>query len=324
MEIAVVVLNWNGESLLKTFLPSVIAHSKKAKIYIIDNGSSDDSALFVQKNCPEVHWIGLDKNYGFAGGYNKGLSSINADVYCLLNSDVEVTEGWLNPFKTAFLDSGLDIAQPLILDYKKKTHFEYAGAAGGMLDRLGYPYCRGRVFDALEENIEQYKAATILWASGACIFIRAKTFHALQGFDEDYFMHQEEIDLCWRAYNKGYTAKAIADAQVYHLGGATLPNSPRKVYFNFRNSLFSLVKNIPKGQLFFTVFVRLILDGIAGIRFLFKGEVSHLFMILKAHFSFYATLFKLLEKRKNLPQKRGYYATNSIVWDHFILKKSKN
>lgn len=323
MEIAVVLLNWNGESLLKTFLPSVTKHSNLAKVYIIDNGSTDNSYDYVREEHPKVRWIGLDKNHGFAKGYNLGLSQIQADVYCLLNSDVEVTENWLVPLKKAFSDSSLNIAQPLILDYNKKTHFEYAGAAGGYLDQFGYPYCRGRVFDTIEENKGQYKDETILWASGACLFIRSKTFHALQGFDESYFMHQEEIDLCWRAFNQGYSAKTISDAQVFHLGGATLPNSPRKVYYNFRNSLFSLMKNIPKGQLFYVIFIRLVLDGIAGLRFMSKGELQNLGMILKAHFSFYMHAFELLKKRKQLPQKGGYFTTRSIVWDYFILKKSK-
>lgn len=323
MEIAVVILNWNGESLLKTFLPSVVAHSSTTSIYIIDNGSTDASKSFVQKNYPQIQWVGLDKNYGFACGYNRGLSKIKADVYCLLNSDVEVTENWLAPFENAFLDSSLHIAQPLLLDYNKKTHFEYAGAAGGYLDQLGYPYCRGRIFDVLEQNTDQYATDTILWASGACLFIRAETFHLLDGFDESYFMHQEEIDLCWRAFNHGFTAKATSEAVVYHVGGATLPNSPKKVFYNFRNSLFSLTKNAPKGQLFPLVFLRLLLDGVAGLRFLLKGEIDLLGMILKAHFSFYAHLRQLLRKRKKLPQKKGYFATKSIVWDHFILKKSK-
>ena len=323
MEIAVVILNWNGKSLLETFLPSVVAHSSTASIHIIDNGSTDASKSFVQKNYPQIQWVGLDKNYGFAGGYNKGLSRIKADVYCLLNSDVEVTENWLAPFENAFLDSSLHIAQPLLLDYNKKTHFEYAGAAGGYLDQLGYPYCRGRIFDVLEQNTNQYATDTILWASGACFFIRAETFHLLEGFDESYFMHQEEIDLCWRAFNHGFTAKAISEAVVYHVGGATLPNSPKKVFYNFRNSLFSLTKNAPKGQLFPLVFLRLLLDGVAGLRFLLKGEIVLLGMILKAHISFYAHLRQLLRKRKKLPQKKGYFATKSIVWDHFILKKSK-
>ena len=323
MEIAVVILNWNGKSLLETFLPSVVAHSSTASIYIIDNGSTDASKSFIQNNYPQIQWVGLDKNYGFAGGYNKGLLKIKADVYCLLNSDVEVTANWLAPFENAFLDSSLHIAQPLLLDYNKKTHFEYAGAAGGYLDQLGYPYCRGRIFDVLEQNTDQYATDTILWASGACLFIRAETFHLLDGFDESYFMHQEEIDLCWRAFNHGFTAKAISEAVVYHVGGATLPNSPKKVFYNFRNSLFSLTKNAPKGQLFPLVFLRLLLDGVAGLRFLLKGEIALLGMVLKAHFSFYAHLRQLLRKRKELPQKKGYFATKSIVWDHFILKKSK-
>lgn len=323
MEIAVVILNWNGKSLLETFLPSVVAHSSTASIYIIDNGSTDASKSFVQKSYPQIHWVGLDKNYGFAGGYNRGLSKIKADVYCLLNSDVEVTANWLAPFENAFLDPSLHIAQPLLLDYNKKTHFEYAGAAGGYLDQLGYPYCRGRIFDVLEQNTDQYATDNILWASGACLFIRAETFHLLEGFDESYFMHQEEIDLCWRAFNHGFTAKAISEAVVYHVGGATLPNSPKKVFYNFRNSLFTLTKNAPQGQLFPLVFLRLLLDGIAGLRFLLKGEIALLGMILKAHFSFYTHLLQLLRKRKELPQKKEYFATKSIVWDHFILKKSK-
>lgn len=323
MEIAIVILNWNGESLLETFLPSVVVYSTTASVYVLDNGSTDNSQNYVRQNHPEVQWIGLDKNYGFAGGYNKGLKNITADVYCLLNSDVAVTENWLLPIQKAFSNPALHIAQPLLLDYKKKTHFEYAGAAGGYLDKFGYAYCRGRIFDSLEENHGQYKDDTILWASGACLLIRAETFHTLQGFDDSYFMHQEEIDLCWRAFNQGFIAKTISASQVYHLGGATLPNSPKKVYYNFRNSLFSLVKNLPNGHLFPIVFLRMILDGIAGLRFLIKGEFKNFFALLKAHFSFYTHLTSLVQKRKKLPQKKGYYATKSIVWEHYILKKSK-
>jgi GT2 family glycosyltransferase len=250
--IAVVILNWNGRQLLEKFLPSVLEHSPEAEIYVADNASTDDSASFLANMFPQVKLIINNKNYGYAGGYNECLKEVEEDIYVLLNSDVEVTEGWLQPVIDLFeTDPETAIIQPKILDYKNKTHFEYAGAAGGFIDKYGYPFCRGRIFDTIEEDQGQYNDdSQIFWASGACFFIRKNVFRELQGFDEGFFAHQEEIDLCWRAFNKNYKARFCHNSVVYHVGGATLNNSnPQKTYLNFRNSLLMILKNVPAAKL---------------------------------------------------------------------------
>ncbi|WP_298899628.1 glycosyltransferase family 2 protein [uncultured Psychroserpens sp.] len=322
MKIAVVILNWNGKQLLEQFLPSVVQHSKNATIYVADNASTDDSIQFLIQKFPNVNVIQNTSNGGYAKGYNEALKHVNEDVFCLLNSDIEVTPNWLTPIISEFeRHPKTAIIQPKILDYKKKTHFEYAGAAGGFIDKYGYAYCRGRIFDTIEEDHDQYNDTTsIFWASGACLFIRQSTFKALHGFDETYFAHFEEIDLCWRAYNAGYVAKYIGTSTVFHVGGATLNAvNPKKTYLNFRNSLFTITKNVD-GSLFPIIFIRLLLDGIAGLKFLFSFKWSHFMAVLKAHFSFYRHLPRLLKQRKQLPKKKNYYKTTSIVWSYFVKK----
>ena len=323
MKIAIVILNWNGKKLLEKFLPSVIEHSKEATIYVADNASTDDSVEFVKINFSTVQIIQNTDNGGFAKGYNDALKHIDADVFCLLNNDVEVTENWLSPILSTFQNEpNTVIVQPKILDYKSKDHFEYAGAAGGFIDKFGYPYCRGRIFNTVEKDEGQYNdSIDIFWASGACLFIRKEIFEKLNGFDESFFAHMEEIDLCWRVNNLNYKIKYVSTSTVFHLGGATLQNTnPKKTYLNFRNSLFTLVKNA-KGNLFFLVFIRLLLDGVAGIKFLFSFKFGHLISIIKAHFSFYWYLPKLLKQRKSLPQTKIYYQTTSIVWSYFVDNK---
>ncbi|TCK69044.1 hypothetical protein DFQ05_0555 [Winogradskyella wandonensis] len=323
-DIAVVILNWNGKALLEQFLPSVIQHSAEAKIYVADNASTDDSVSFITEKFPEVEIIQNIENGGYAKGYNDALKHIEAPILCLLNSDIEVTKDWLLPVIEEYNADNVAIIQPKILDYKKKSYFEYAGAAGGFIDKYGYPYCRGRIFDTIEEDIGQYNENIhIFWASGACFFIKNQVFKDLNGFDESYFAHMEEIDLCWRAYNNGYLSKYVGSSTVYHVGGATLQNtSPRKTYLNFRNSLFTLVKNTDRNVLS-RVLTRMVLDGIAGIRFLLKGQPLFFFSILKAHGSFYLSLPRLLKQRNTLKKKSGYYSSTSIVWDYFIKKKRK-
>ncbi|WP_397363092.1 glycosyltransferase [Olleya sp. R77988] len=322
MKIAVVILNWNGKELLEKFLPSVVAYSKEATIYVADNASTDHSVAFLKANYPEIKLIQNTENGGYAKGYNDTLQHVEEDVYCLLNSDIEVTKHWLTPIIETFnKETDTAIIQPKILDYKDKTKFEYAGAAGGFIDKYGYPYCRGRIFNTIETDTNQYQNTTIFWASGACFFIRKKAFRTLNGFDESFFAHMEEIDLCWRAFNLNFTTKYIGESTVYHVGGATLnASNPKKTYLNFRNSLFTLTKNA-SGNLFILMFIRLILDGIAGIKFLFSLKTSHTLAIIKAHFSFYAHLPKLLNKRKLISQKSGYNKTNSIVFNYYLLKK---
>lgn len=318
--IAVVILNWNGKKLLEQFLPSVIKYSEGAQVYVADNASTDDSVVFLQANYPEVKIIINNDNYGFAKGYNEALKNVEEDIYALINSDIEVTENWFTPVIELFeQDTETAIIQPKILDHKKKTHFEYAGAAGGFLDKYGYPFCRGRILDTIEEDKGQYDdISEIFWASGACFFIRKEAYRELGGFDEDFFAHQEEIDLCWRAFNKNYKTKFCYTSKVYHVGGATLSTTnPRKTYLNFRNSLLMVLKNVPSAKLPFVFFLRLCLDGLAGINYIFHGKFGHTGAIIKAHFKVYSVLYKFLNKRGS-NQYKNYHKTGSIVYQYYI------
>ena len=322
-QIAVVILNWNGKTLLEQFLPSVLAYSKQATVYVADNASNDNSIAFIQSKYPEVKLIKNTINLGYAGGYNTTLKEVKEPIYCLLNNDVEVTKDWLKPILEVFLENkDIAIAQPKILDFKAKSNFEYAGAAGGYIDMLGYPYCRGRIFNTLEKDTHQYQNKEIIfWASGACLFIRRSVFHELNGFDPHFFAHMEEIDLCWRAFNKNYKTVYLPQSEVYHLGGASLDSqNPKKTFLNFRNSLFCLIKNAGS-SVFLLVFIRLLLDALAGVYFLFQFKIHHFLAIIKAHFSFYYYLPKMLRKRKKLKQKQGYYQYKSIVWLYFLKQK---
>ena len=325
MKIAVIILNWNGAKLLHQFLPSIIQYSENATVYVADNASTDDSIAVLKRDFPTVKIIQNKSNYGFAQGYNEALQFIDEPYYALINSDIEVTENWLNPIIEMFYkEPNTAIIQPKILDYKKKTHFEYAGAAGGFIDKYGYPFCRGRIFETVEEDKGQYDDETeIFWATGACLFIRKEVYHELNGFDADFFAHQEEIDLCWRAFNLGYITKYTSKSEVYHVGGATLDvANPKKTYLNFRNSLYMLVKNLPQNQIFKVIFIRMILDGIAAFKFLFQGKISHFFAVVKAHYSFYKKINSFYSKRTGI-QLTNYFHTNSIVWNYFIKKKKQ-
>ena len=324
MNIAVVILNWNGKSLLEKFLPSVITHTQNAKIYVADNASTDDSIAFLKAVYPQLTLIQHPVNKGFAKGYNDALNHVDADIYCLLNSDVEVSPNWLDPVLDIFrTDPNVAVVQPKLLDYNQKNYFEYAGAAGGFIDSFGYPFCRGRIFNTIEEDHGQYNDMQhIFWASGACFFIRSSVFKQLGGFDADYFAHQEEIDLCWRVRHLGFNICYTGKSTVYHIGGATLEAThPGKTFLNFRNSLFSLAKNLPRNTVAPTIFARLVLDAFAGIQFLFRGKPKHLFAIIKAHFSFFTQLKKMLNKRPRSNPNSTYYHTRSIVWSYFIRQK---
>ena len=319
-KIAVVILNWNGAKLLEQFLPSVISFSDEATIYVADNASTDTSIEVIQTQFPSVKIIQNTGNFGFAKGYNEALKFVEEDYYALVNSDIEVTENWLTPVLNIFeTQPKTAIIQPKLLDYKKKTHFEYAGGAGGFIDKFGYPFCRGRIFDTVEEDLNQYDdEIEIFWATGACFFIRKEVYRKLKGFDDDFFAHQEEIDLCWRAFNLDYKTKYTSKSTVYHVGGATLnEGNPRKTFLNFRNSLLMLTKNLPKNQLFPILFMRLCLDGLAGIQFILKGKFKHFWAIIEAHFTFYHLVFQFYKKR-NTTQKSNYYKINSIVYRYFI------
>ena len=301
LKVAVVILNWNGKHFLEKFLPFVIQFSPIDSVYVADNNSSDDSVVFLKSHFPQVNIILNKENGGFAKGYNDALKNINAEYFVLLNSDVEVTENWIDPI-IAFMDEHPDVAacQPKILAFNDKSKFEYAGACGGFIDKYGYPFCRGRMFDVCETDNGQYNdIAEIVWATGACMFVRANIYNQLNGFDEDYFAHMEEIDLCWRMRNRGKRIFVIPQSVVYHVGGGTLNKSnPKKTFLNFRNNLITLIKNDPSALILFKIIYRLILDGIAGIVFLLKGNPMDCLAIIRAHFAFYSQIFKAFKKRK--------------------------
>ncbi|MBT8210029.1 MAG: glycosyltransferase family 2 protein [Eudoraea sp.] len=321
MKLAIVILNWNGQTLLERYLPGVLQHAADAQVCVADNGSTDDSVAYLQEHFPQVTLVQNAENWGFAKGYNEALKSIEADIYCLLNSDVEVSPNWPEAIIRTFKENPeIAIIQPKILDLLKRDYFEYAGAAGGFLDQLGYPFCRGRIFQSLERDEGQYNQPTeIFWATGACMFIRREVFEELGGFDEDYFAHQEEVDLCWRAHNKGYKVYYVPDSHVFHLGGSTLSNmNPKKTYLNFRNSLFSITKNLPRKVAFAIILCRLVLDGIAALRFVVQLKFNHCFAILRAHLSFYRQFRKMYKKREKTDFVSKYYETKSIVWSYYV------
>jgi len=328
-KVAVVILNWNGRKYLEKFLPSVTKHSKseQIKVYVADNGSNDDSVQFIQENYPEIEMVLLDENYGFAGGYNKALAQINAEYYVILNSDVEVTENWVFPIIDKMdEDHSVAAAMPKIKSYHDKTYFEYAGAAGGFIDKFGYPFCRGRILDTIEKDEGQYDTESeIFWASGACLFIRSSVYHQQKGFDDDFFAHMEEIDLCWRIKNNGHKIMYYPDCEVFHVGGGALPNnSPRKLYLNYRNNLFLLYKNLPSKNRFVVVFIRMILDGASAIVYLIRLQLDFFLAVLKAHFSFYASIKMLKVKRKQHRFTNKYFHNeiykHSILYSYFVKK----
>jgi GT2 family glycosyltransferase len=332
-KIAIVILNWNGAKLLKQFLPSVIEFSKtdSTEIIVADNGSTDDSISMLRKDFQEVKILDLKQNFGFARGYNEALKQVDSEYFVILNSDVEVTPGWLEiPVKLMEEDRSIAAVQPKILSYSQKTHFEYAGAAGGFIDRFGYPFCRGRIFNEVEADLGQYNDQTdIFWATGACMFIRAKEFHTIGGFDADFWAHMEEIDLCWRLRNRGLRVVYTSESNVYHVGGGTLSyGNPQKLFLNFRNNLWLLYKNLPGNQLFTTLFLRMVLDAVAAFKLLaefnFKGFVS----VLKAHASFYFSISSLQQKRRlagqfGRIQHPSGKLPKSIVFQFYIRKRKR-
>jgi len=331
-KIAIVILNYNGEKLFDTFLPSVIRNrGNEAEIFLADNGSTDNSVSYLKDNFPEVKIIDLKTNHGFAEGYNRALQQVDAEYFVLLNSDVEVTPGWLEPgIKMLEEDENLAAVQPKILSYEKPHQFEYAGAAGGFIDLFGYPFCRGRILNRMEPDVGQYnRASSIFWASGACMFVKAGVFKKAGGFDGDFWAHMEEIDLCWRLKNQGYKVGYQPKSVVFHLGGGTLSyNSPKKVYLNFRNNLFMLFKNLPRPLFTRIFFARMVLDGVAALKFLLGFHFYSFWAVLKAHVSFYRNLGKLIRKRKKLlklatVKNHPEIYRKSIMWKFFIQKKRK-
>ena len=325
MNLAIVILNYNGKALLEQFLPSVLEYSQQATVYVADNASTDDSVAYIKKHFSKVHLIINTQNGGYAKGYNDALAHLKEDVFVLLNSDVEVTQGWLTPIIEAFkATSNLVAVQPKILDYKNKDYFEYAGAGGGYIDALGYPYCRGRIFNTLEKDTGQYNdTRQIFWASGACLAVKKEAFVKAGGFDEDLFAHQEEIDLCWRMQQQGGIIHYIEGSTVYHLGGATLAvENPKKTFYNFRNSLLVMLKNNNHAAVWAILFTRMLLDALAAWQFLVSGKPSHFFAVFKAHLSFYSLAPKFIKKRNKHAKKIAYYQIKSIVWMYFIRKKT--
>ena len=302
-ETAVAILNWNGEKFLKQFLPGVVLHSSSvADVVVIDNGSTDHSIALLEESFPTVKIVKLSGNHGFAGGYNKGLASLTEYAYfILLNSDVEVTPNWIEPvLRYMKSNTGMAACQPKILDYHRKEWFEYAGAAGGYVDKDGYAFCAGRIFFAFEQDHGQYnKDREVFWSSGAAMFLQSSAWFQVKGLDETFFAHMEEIDLCWRLKNRGFKVGYCHSSTVYHYGGGTLDrHSPTKTYLNFRNNLLMILKNDRRPLLWLRIIRRLLLDGIAGLRFIYEGKVNHCIAVLSAHKSFYRRIPAYLKHRR--------------------------
>jgi len=329
--VAIVILNWNGKAFLQQFLPSVLATDYPAlRVIVADNASDDDSILFLEKEFPSVERLTLGKNWGFASGYNKALHQVEAEYYVLLNSDVEVTANWLRPL-IDLLESNKAFAacQPKILAYHKKDYFEYAGAAGGWIDSLGYPFSRGRIFEVCEKDEGQYNdVQAIFWATGAAMVIRSNVFHELGGFDDYLFAHQEEIDLCWRAQLAGYSILSCPQSVVHHVGGGTLPRgASRKTFLNFRNNAIIMAKNLPLAESWWKMPLRLVLDWVSALKMLTIGDGGYFISVFKAHGAFiYWLLFAKKKKthltRRSIGSLDGVYK-GSIVWAHFIEKRDR-
>ena len=328
LKTAIVILNWNGIDFLKKFLPTVIRYSSDSEtgIYVADNGSTDGSVEYLVANYTGIKVIELGANHGFAGGYNLAFEKIDATYYLLLNSDIEVTEGWLSPL-VHNMDSNPDVAscQPKIKSFTNRDHFEHAGAAGCFIDKYGYPFCRGRIFYNIEHDTGQYDTRTdVFWSSGACMIVRSEAWKKAGGFDPSFFAHMEEIDLCWRFSKLGYRISYIPESVIYHVGGGSLPyTSPYKTYLNFRNSLFLLYKNLPEDHLGKIMFIRMLLDGVAALMFLLKGDGKNFMSVLKAHMDYYRNKTALRLKRKivselELIRAPGKVLNKSIVFEFYI------
>lgn len=326
---AVVILNYNGEKLLRQFLPSVIQHSPHAEIIIADNNSTDQSVSFLRQSFPALRVIQLDQNYGYCGGYNRALNQVNAEYYVLLNSDIEVTREWLTPM-VGLLDRDPTVAavQPKVLSYHNKNKFEYAGAGGGFIDALGYPFCRGRIFNYIEEDLGQYNdEREVFWATGACFMIRSQAFKKFGGFDEDFFAHMEEIDLCWRLQRTTQKVYYCGKSTIYHVGAGTLGYShPQKTFLNFRNGLTLLLKHLNTGELIYKLPIRILLDWAAALQYMIKGEPSNFEAVIRAHYNFLLNLNRDLRKRRAIRKYFPSYCRTmiyegSVVLDYFMRGK---
>lgn len=328
LKLAIVILNWNGRRFLEKFLPSVMQNlASGSQVYVADNGSQDDSVTFLRENYPGIKLLELGYNYGYTGGYNKVLFSIEAEYYVLLNSDMEVTPGWTESVISVMdADQSVAACQPVVKSYYDKEAFEYAGAAGGFIDQYGYPFCRGRLFETLETDHGQYRSqADVFWATGACMFVRASDFRAAGGLDNDFFAHMEEIDLCWRLKRMGRRIVCVPDATVYHVGGGTLPkNNPRKTFLNFRNNMLLLAKNLPARAFYPLMVKRIFLDGLAVVKFLSSGHIRDAAAVFRAGLSVLSWLRVKRREGKSIAYRRvGEVYRSSIVKDYFIFRKRK-
>jgi GT2 family glycosyltransferase len=328
---SIVILNFNGEKLLQQFLPSVITHSSGAEIIVADNGSTDQSIEILKKKFPQVRIIALGDNYGFCGGYNRALQLVNADYYVLLNSDVEVTAEWLTPMLEILKrDEDVAAVQPKILSYHQKNKFEYAGAAGGFIDTLGYPFCRGRVFDHAEQDEGQYNdECEIFWSTGACFIIRSSVYHKFAGFDEDLFAHMEEIDLCWKINRTSQKVFYTGRSKVYHLGAGTLGyENPQKTFLNFRNGLVLIFKHLNSRELFYKLPFRMLLDWLAALLFLTKGKFRNAKAVFRAHFHFLKQFDKNSKKRRDIQKAYPAYSRKNIhpgliIFDYYLRNRKR-
>lgn len=326
-KVAVVILNWNGKKFLIDLLPTLIKHTpENVDIVVGDNASTDGSVDFLKEEYPQIQIIQNDRNYGFAEGYNKVLEKVSADYYVLLNSDVEVTHNWITPVVDMMeQDKDIAICQPKLLSYYNRDTFEYAGGAGGFIDKYGYPFCRGRIFNSLEKDYGQYdNACEIFWATGAAMFVKADVWKQLRGLDGDFFAHMEEIDFCWRAKNAGYKVCYCPKSVVYHIGGGTLPtSSPFKTYLNFRNNFYLLFKNLQKRQLIYIYPIRIIMDWVAAIKFLTEKKPKEFTAVIKAHWHFYKHIPMLKKKRKGITQRSVSNIYNGNIVLEYYLKGKK-
>jgi GT2 family glycosyltransferase len=325
---SVVILNWNGQKFLEKFLPAIIQHTEDAdtQVVIADNGSTDQSIAYITQHFPHIPLIRFDKNYGFTGGYNRAIAQIATQYTVLLNSDVEVHSGWLQPL-IAHMDMNPDTAActPKLLSQEHPAQFEYAGAAGGFIDILGYPFCRGRILDHIETDDNQYDTTcNVFWASGACMVVRTEVYKRLGGLDDDFFAHMEEIDLCWRMQNAGYRVQCVSAATVYHVGGGTLPNNnPRKLFYNYRNNLLMLYKNLPARYFYVVLSIRLLLDGLSAVVFLLRRQPEFFMAVIRAHRDFFRLRHgKRLHNQLNFNKLCGVYR-RSILASYFFARRHK-
>lgn len=328
MQVAVAILNWNGKSWLEQFLSNVVENSPEATVYVIDNASTDDSISYIEKEFPSVEIIQLDKNYGFADGYNRGLAKISADYYILLNSDVQVSKDWINPIVSKMeANPNLAVCMPKIKSYNNPEYFEYAGAAGGFIDKFGYPFCNGRLFNTIEKDEGQYdEDYEIFWASGAALFVRSSVYQQLGGLDADFFAHMEEIDFCWRVKNAGYSIQYVHNSEIFHVGGGSLPKeNPFKTYLNFRNNLYMLHKNLPNDFYKQIIFKRRLLDAISWLNFVCHFDFKNAKEVIHAHTEYKKEIPNLETKRSKIQQKTTHNEIykKSVVWEYFVLRKKR-